>query len=210
MKYDEGIERGFIQHPTLEGAWLEKKEYKSGKIERVLWVKWICDKCGKNCWVRKNSKTKSGKHFCDIKCFNKTNKEHSEETKKKIGEGNKGKIRTNEFKSWLSETNSGENHPQWRGGKSHEPYTTLFNKKEFKQYIRDRDNNTCQNPNCGGNSNKLVIHHIDYDKQNDDERNLITICNTCNSRANFGREFHYRCYIFITDGALVRKVLESL
>ena len=33
----------------------------------------------------------------------------------------------------------------------------------------------------------MVTHHIDYDKSNCNLKNLIPLCSSCNTRANFGR-----------------------
>ena len=35
----------------------------------------------------------------------------------------------------------------------------------------------------------LTVHHIDYDKENCKENNLITLCKQCNSRVNFNRKY---------------------
>lgn len=35
---------------------------------------------------------------------------------------------------------------------------------------------------------RLVIHHIDYDKKNSKESNLITLCNFCNISVNRNRK----------------------
>jgi hypothetical protein len=37
--------------------------------------------------------------------------------------------------------------------------------------------------------NALPVHHIDYDKKNNDERNLITLCISCHSKTNANREY---------------------
>jgi hypothetical protein len=89
---------------------------------------------------------------------------------------------------------SGKNHPGWQGGKSFEPYTFEFN-DELKESIRKRDNYICQN--CGMTEEEhlivvgkvLSVHHIDYDKNNCNENNLITLCMACNNRANFNRDY---------------------
>ena len=86
-----------------------------------------------------------------------------------------------------------ENNPSWQGGKSFEPYSAEFNKK-LKAKIKERDNYICQL--CSDNfpvrkiSNNrfLTIHHIDYDKKNSMENNLIALCNFCNSSVNTSRE----------------------
>lgn len=82
----------------------------------------------------------------------------------------------------------------WKGGISAEPYCCIFSIKEFKDMIKERDNYKCQNPDCFGNSNHLCVHHIDYDKKNCELNNLITVCVSCNSRANGCREYWQKFY----------------
>lgn len=79
-------------------------------------------------------------------------------------------------------------NPNWRGGISCEPYCFEWNSEEFKDYIKYRDEFKCNNTNCSQKSKCLVVHHIDYNKKNCDIKNLITVCNGCNSKANFNRE----------------------
>ncbi len=82
-----------------------------------------------------------------------------------------------------------EKHPSWQGGKSFEPYGIEFNDK-LKRYIRNRDGNKCMEcmmPQAESKI-KLPVHHIDYDKQNNHEDNLITLCNGCNLKVNYNRE----------------------
>lgn len=85
---------------------------------------------------------------------------------------------------------SGEKNPRWNEGKSFEPYTHLFN-QQLKDKIRVRDNFICQLcgiPELECNA-RLSIHHIDYDKVNCNENNLISLCNKCNSKVNSKREY---------------------
>jgi hypothetical protein len=84
---------------------------------------------------------------------------------------------------WHSKTFIGANHPGWNGGTSNLPYPFEWTEK-LKEQIRQRDGETCQE--CGAREN-LTVHHIDYDKSNCSEKNLVTQCNPCNARANFGR-----------------------
>lgn len=97
---------------------------------------------------------------------------HSMKTKEKIGKAN-----------------SAEGNGNWLGGMSREPYALIWGSHLFKRRIRERDNHTCQNPDCRMNNDVLSIHHIDYDKKNCNPKNLITLCRSCNGRANFNRDF---------------------
>ena len=77
----------------------------------------------------------------------------------------------------------GELSPTWDGGKSFEPYSPEFN-KPLKQSILERDNYTCQYPDCNHSSERLIVHHIDYNKKNSNPENLIILCNSCHSKTN--------------------------
>ncbi len=81
---------------------------------------------------------------------------------------------------------SGSNSPHWRGGISFEPYGLEFNNM-LKRSIRERDGQ-CMYPGCGTLDN-LAVHHVDYDKRNNDPKNLITLCIAHNSKVNFNRDY---------------------
>lgn len=120
---------------------------------------------------RKNIlKSKIGKKFTKVHIEN-------------LSISHKGKKQTEESKKKRSESLKGEKHYNWQGGKSFEEYGMDFN-KELKQYILERDNYTCQDPNCDGNHKKLHIHHIDYNKKNNNSENLITLCSSCHMKTN--------------------------
>ena len=98
----------------------------------------------------------------------------SEETKRKIG-------LTNSKKPHLK----GEDHPNWLGGKSFEPYGLAFN-KDLKNIIRTRDKKCMV---CGKlGKEKLSVHHIDYNKHNNNPNNLISLCRSCHIKTNYKRE----------------------
>lgn len=91
--------------------------------------------------------------------------------------------------------NFGENHHNWKGGISLEPYCETWKDKEYKQDIRNRDGNRCLNPYCDSpNKEDLTIHHVDYNKKNCSPANLITVCRSCNSKANTDRGWHKNWY----------------
>jgi len=94
----------------------------------------------------------------------------------------------------MSIDRSGPNHPNWKGGISCDPYCDAWSDKEYKNDIKNRDGNMCLNPECWKKDNILSIHHIDYNKKNCSPNNLITVCRSCNSRANKDRKWHTSWY----------------
>ncbi len=102
-------------------------------------------------------------------------------------------------RSCSGKNNRGENHPNWLGGISKRVYSFAFN-RVLKKLIKTRDNYTCQN--CGMTEEEyfkikkraITVHHIDYDKMNCNENNLITLCLKCNNKANFNREYWKQFY----------------
>jgi hypothetical protein len=90
---------------------------------------------------------------------------------------------------------TGNKNHQWKGGVSYEPYCPIWSDKEYKKDIKLRDDNKCLNPYCCSNKpNDLAIHHIDYNKKNCNPYNLITVCRSCNFKANTDREWHTAWY----------------
>jgi hypothetical protein len=85
---------------------------------------------------------------------------------------------------------SGEKNPCWLGGISFEPYPLGWN-KTFREQIRYRDGYKCQL--CGKSeiecNRKLAVHHIDYDKDNLNPKNLISLCISCHMKTNTNREY---------------------
>lgn len=123
----------------------------------------------------------------------------SEETKEKIRKFNIGKKLSDKTKKKISKYNKAvgrrppvmrkEKHPNWQGGISFEPYSPEFN-LQLKRKIKKRDNFTCQE--CGKSEKelkqKLCIHHIDYDKKNNNKNNLVSLCRSCHTKTNFKRK----------------------
>lgn len=79
----------------------------------------------------------------------------------------------------------GEKGRNWIDGRSYFPYPPAFNKL-LKRRILLRDGNECKN--CGTTTD-LSVHHVDYDKNNCSDNNLITLCLRCNSIANSNRNY---------------------
>ncbi len=102
-------------------------------------------------------------------------KHHTEETKKKLKKALKGK--------YINEKAS-----NWKGGVSSLPYSIEWN-KWLREEIKERDNYNCQNPKCKNKSNILDVHHIDYNKNNNNKNNLITICKSCHGKTQRRRKY---------------------
>lgn len=123
--------------------------------------------------------------------FNKENKsplmghEVSEETRRKIAEGNRGKTLSEETKMKMSRSRSGEKHWNWKGGISNTwKCGSEWNKTSNE--IRERDNYTCQF--CGLKSfihPSLDVHHITPKREGGTDRkgNLISLCAICHGIA---------------------------
>ncbi len=90
----------------------------------------------------------------------------------------------------------GKGNPNWQGGISFEPYSIEFNNK-LKEQIRKRDNYTCQlcSRKQKDYDRKLAVHHIDYDKLNCKEENLVTLCQSCHIKTNYNRDY-WRGYFY--------------
>jgi len=90
---------------------------------------------------------------------------HSEETRKRISNSLKGLL-------------LGPKSSQWRGGIAFFPYGPEFT-LQCRESIRQRDGGACRL--CGAFPSRHV-HHIDYDKKNNDTTNLMLLCHACHSR----------------------------
>jgi len=91
-------------------------------------------------------------------------------------------------KDWLdSVSNWAERNPRWAGGISKYPYPPEFS-SSLRRRIRERDNNICGSCGIGASESRMEVHHIDYNKANNTEGNLITLCHRCNCAVNKNRE----------------------
>lgn len=85
----------------------------------------------------------------------------------------------------ISCAKKGEKQWSWKGGIW--PYASEFEKK-IRYEIRIRDKNTCQS--CGSKKygkRNLHVHHIDQNKKNNNQENLITLCPLCHRREHSGK-----------------------
>ena len=105
----------------------------------------------------------------------------SEEHRKKISQGVKGKNKGKRNGNWIDGRSIGKS--------SYSDKWTTF----FRWSIRKRDNYTCQE--CGKKQIEeekiFPVHHIDYDKLNDNPTNLITLCNSCHGKTTYTKKSEY-------------------
>lgn len=147
---------------------------------------------------RKISETKKAKGQRPSFFANNKGRKFSEDWKRKIGESNKGKNLGRKFSEEhcknLSEAHKGKCkgklNPNWNGGKSFEPYGLEFN-KDLREVIRNRDRRKCQvcEKTELEEKRKLSVHHIDFNKHNNNPNNLITLCLKCHMKTNFHRNY---------------------
>lgn len=123
----------------------------------------------------------------------KTRRRQSEIKKGITWEQRSGKERARELKQMAHDRISGSNHPNWHGGCTEDGYCEEWRTQELKDYIKERDQHTCQNLQCNCNS-RICIHHINYNKKDCDPHNLIVLCFSCNSKANFDRDWWQSYY----------------
>jgi hypothetical protein len=153
----------------------------------------------KKCWYKFNS---GNKHF--------NYKESAHPKCIECGKELKNFYANRCWKCYCKWIKNPKNHPNYIDGLSHEPYAKEFT-PELKEIIRKRDNYECQN--CGMteeehlivNGQVLHIHHIDHNTKNSNEKNLITVCKSCNIRANYNRDYWYIYYKNKIDSMYINK-----
>ena len=185
------------------GKYCSKECYNNRKIV----IKRKCLYCKKPFLTTKTRIEDKRGIYCSKKCFYKdpihreklskaiTGKKHNEKTRKKISKFLEKRKYLETTRKKMSKIMSGKRNPSWLGGTSFEPYGLEFN-KILKEQIRKRDGYRCQQ--CfrhqdelytkTGQKYKLPVHHIDYNKKNNDQSNLISLCGNCHGQTNFGRK----------------------
>lgn len=164
----------FFCTPKCQGEWRAKTGVTRGK-NNARWkggpVSVSCASCGKELARERDQVERNTNHFCDHVCYG----------------------------AWLSENNTGENSPSWRGGWSAYYGPSWFGQREK---ARERDGEKCQV--CGITKKKLGkapdVHHIrpfrefgyvvgenENHIQANALSNLITLCFSCHRKAETGK-----------------------
>ena len=136
---------------------------------------------------RKNAKAHKGKNNVRF------GKKHTAKTIQKMKASQDKRYTDIEIRIKYSLAHQGISREEWTHFIDPEPYCQIWT-KEFKNFIKERDNYICQNPDCWGTGARLCAHHIDYDKKNCEPWNIITICSSCNIRANHNRKYWQELY----------------
>ncbi len=78
----------------------------------------------------------------------------------------------------------GENNGMWAGGIG-TFYPPEFNEK-LRETVRDRDDRQCKMCQIKEDSlcRKLDVHHIDYNRDNNNPDNLIALCHSCHAKTS--------------------------
>jgi len=136
---------------------------------------------GKHLVAWNKDKTLSDEHCKHLSESHIGNKQ-LQETIEKISNSMKGKY-------------CGSKSSNWQGGISYLPYCFKFN-DYLKEAVRDRDSRLCQlcSKDEKQNGNKNTVHHIHYDKDNC-EPDLITLCNSCNAKVNYNRDYYENLFM---------------
>lgn len=175
-----------------------------GKVQKV------CDYCGKPKEVWRCFLETDKNHFCDKDCHDNWQREcktydrnmvtvkcafcskpieiwprQARRTKNNYC-GGASKCQQEHYKRMLSM----EGNPRWLGGISFETYPAAW-REELRELIRTRDLRICQV--CGksevDNGRKLDVHHINYNKDNLNNENLISLCKSCHCKTTSNREY---------------------
>lgn len=132
--------------------------------------KWLnCPICGTRFYRKRCHLIRSKKHYCSPECHAKSKK---------------GKIPKNlEQARKNSPIKPGKENINWNGGISEYPSEWTG---ELKRKVFARDNNKCQD--CGKKGKKrsdLIVHHVDFNKNNCKINNLVLLCRSCHMKRHW-------------------------
>jgi len=158
--------------------------YKGGMIKKK------CIHCGMEFEVFPYIKDKA--KFCSRMCRDKFG--HTKEAREKMSNSHKGKKLSKEHKDKISKSVSialtGKKFSEETKQKQSESHKGKWT-KTLKESIRQRDNFTCQYCGEKQTTRKLDVHHIDYNKENLNPDNLISLCLKCHRITSGNRDYHY-------------------
>jgi len=137
-------------------------------------------------FIRKNQ----GKHFCSCDCGQAIiiQKHHYYYGIPEYCYNHHSKKENNYFFNKHFYLNQNGN---WHNGNSFKPYPLGWT-QTFKEQIRYRDKYKCQLCGCPEveNNRRLDVHHIDYEKENINPHNLVSLCMRCHGKTNGNRAYY--------------------
>jgi hypothetical protein len=166
---------------------------------RYTQVEVCCSNCGNKLERKVSSANKHKNHFCNMECKSQWGGVAVEcficKTIRRVDRNHYIKSRNGIFictkECWVKYRSLyflGKNSTNWRGGIEHFPYDERFN-DELRANIRKRDCFTCKWCGARENGRKHDVHHINYDKLDSRESNLITLCRSCHMLTNGNRNY---------------------
>lgn len=187
---------------------ITKKQFCSARCHHNYGrINLICSFCGKEYTISKTRLSeKTKKNYCSNECKFKDSKTSIQKIcpicnkefwvmpyQIKLGYGTY--CSQDCYGEHLREFSVGENHPNWRGGLSYEPYCQLFN-NSFKERVREFFGRKCVECGAPENGRRLSVHHVVYDKEaccNEGEavenRLFVPLCASCHSKTGGNRDY---------------------
>lgn len=159
-----------------------------------------CIDCGSPIIARNSGDIKSNRICCSRSCSAKVknrNRVWTEYSRRKLSESQKGKLKgikwSKERRIKLSQSISGENHWNWKGGITaiHFKERNNYRMKEWRRRVFKRDDYRCRE--CGdknGNGHNVILnaHHLKrwskYPGQRYKLRNGMTLCLPCHEQTD--------------------------
>lgn len=161
---------------TTKARWLWEN-YK-GNVPNGYWVNFV-DGNPENCRLENLFLISRGERMSKAMMGHRL----SDETKQKIGDGNRGRVVPEEELERRSIAFMGEKNPRWIDGRRRREYPRAF--YYIRENILERDSYECQACYESLRNRKKAIHHIDENKKNNKESNLISLCQSCHGKVHF-------------------------
>jgi len=130
-------------------------------------TKYICP-CGAEFYIKNSYLKRRKPKYCSLKCRHKYGPHD-------LNTGQRWTLSKEKKQRYM-----GKNNPQWRDGSAKRKYPSEFN-ENLKAIVKERDRYKCQ---FCGDTKDLVVHHIDWNKMNNEINNLITLCRHCHGQLN--------------------------
>lgn len=163
--------------------------WKGGKIKKT------CERCSDNFYIFPCDDKYHKNRYCSKKCYNKTGKDNPNWRGGLVQRfcnfcGKEFQVKIHKIKEGKGKYCSRECFDKVLQVDKVYSYPTKWT-KDLTDSIRKRDNYMCQE--CGIHQDecdrRLDCHHIDYDKNNLDPKNLISLCRGCHTKTNHSRDY---------------------